>query len=85
MRSGAVIAWLGCCLAGTGVAPRPGPPPAGRPFADVPRDHWAYDAVEELRQRGILRGYPSAPAAARRPAVPSKPPAPSSRPAPRSR
>jgi hypothetical protein len=28
------------------------------PFPDVPRNHWAYNAVEELRQRGILRGYP---------------------------
>jgi hypothetical protein len=33
-------------------------PEVGRPFADVPRDHWAYDAVEELRRLGILRGYP---------------------------
>jgi len=28
------------------------------PFPDVPRDHWAYDAVEQMRQLGILRGYP---------------------------
>jgi hypothetical protein len=28
------------------------------PFPDVPRDHWAFDAVEQLRQLGILRGYP---------------------------
>jgi hypothetical protein len=28
------------------------------PFPDVPRNHWAYNAVEELRERGILRGYP---------------------------
>ena len=28
------------------------------PFPDVPRDHWAFDAVESLRQKGILRGYP---------------------------
>lgn len=27
------------------------------PFADVPRDHWAYEAVESLRQQGILVGY----------------------------
>jgi hypothetical protein len=31
------------------------------PFVDVPRDHWAFEAVEELRQRGILLGYPPAP------------------------
>jgi len=28
------------------------------PFPDVPRDHWAYDAVEQLRKAGIVRGYP---------------------------
>ena len=27
-------------------------------FADVPKDHWAYGAVESLRQKGILLGYP---------------------------
>jgi hypothetical protein len=27
-------------------------------FPDVPRSHWAFDAVEQMRQRGILRGYP---------------------------
>ena len=27
-------------------------------FKDVPPDHWAYPAVERLRQKGILRGYP---------------------------
>lgn len=28
------------------------------PFADVPTDHWAYDAVNELASRGIFTGYP---------------------------
>lgn len=28
------------------------------PFADVPTDHWAYQAVNDLQQRGILLGYP---------------------------
>ncbi len=28
------------------------------PFADVPTDHWAYDAVNELQQKGIVIGYP---------------------------
>ncbi len=33
--------------------------PAGsRPFSDVPKDHWAAAAVETLRQRGIVVGYP---------------------------
>lgn len=27
-------------------------------FPDVPKDHWAYKAVEELREAGILVGYP---------------------------
>jgi hypothetical protein len=28
------------------------------PFADVPRNHWAYDAVCFLADRGIIGGYP---------------------------
>ncbi|HOP80625.1 MAG TPA: S-layer homology domain-containing protein, partial [Armatimonadota bacterium] len=28
------------------------------PFADVPPDHWAYEAVNELQEDGILIGYP---------------------------
>src|SRR5207253_10342683 len=28
------------------------------PFADVPTDHWAYDAVNELAKQGIVNGYP---------------------------
>jgi hypothetical protein len=28
------------------------------PFADVPTDHWAYEAVNQLQQDGILIGYP---------------------------
>lgn len=64
---------LGLLLAATSAgSPAPGHEAeglaAGRPFADVPRDHWAYEAVEELRRLGILRGYP--PAAIR--PVPSK-------------
>src|SRR5687768_14554548 len=27
-------------------------------FKDVPSDHWAYQAVENLRQKGIVIGYP---------------------------
>jgi len=27
-------------------------------FADVPFDHWAYQAIEELAQEGLLDGYP---------------------------
>ncbi len=28
------------------------------PFPDLPRDHWAYDAVAKLANKGILEGYP---------------------------
>jgi hypothetical protein len=31
---------------------------AAGPFADVPQQHWAYDAVQQLAQRGIFTGYP---------------------------
>lgn len=43
-------------------------PPAATPsptrgyFSDVPPDHWAAAAVNELAARGILLGYPAAPA-----------------------
>lgn len=30
----------------------------GKPFKDVPRDHWAYQAVADLERLGILKGYP---------------------------
>ena len=30
---------------------------ASNPFTDVPRGHWAYDAVEQLRQDGVIEGY----------------------------
>lgn len=32
---------------------------AANPFADVPADHWAYDAVAQLVQDGIVNGYPA--------------------------
>jgi hypothetical protein len=54
-------------------------PPTRAPFVDVPRDHWAYAAVEELRQRGILLGYPPAP---ERPATAPAPARRQARPAP---
>ncbi len=48
------------------------------PFPDVPRDHWAFDAVESLRQKGILRGYPPSEEAVQDPAP--RPAAPRRRP-----
>lgn len=38
----------------------PRPAAGSRPFSDVPKDHWAAAAVETLRQRGIVAGYPAA-------------------------
>jgi uncharacterized coiled-coil protein SlyX len=32
--------------------------PASGPFADVPADHWAYQAVDTLQRAGIVIGYP---------------------------
>lgn len=33
-------------------------PAAAQPFADVPTDHWAYDAIAELAAKGLIEGYP---------------------------
>ena len=30
---------------------------AANPFSDVPRDHWAYDAVTKLAEDGVVEGY----------------------------
>ena len=30
---------------------------AANPFSDVPRDHWAYDAVSQLAADGVVEGY----------------------------
>ncbi|WP_019541952.1 S-layer homology domain-containing protein [Selenomonas bovis] len=30
---------------------------AANPFSDVPADHWAYDAVAQLAQDGVIEGY----------------------------
>jgi hypothetical protein len=29
-----------------------------QPFADVPANHWAYDAIAELAAKGLVEGYP---------------------------
>lgn len=56
-----------CVLAVPAQSAQPAPPRDApirtTPFPDVPRDHWAFDAVEQLRERGILRGYPAPPPA----------------------
>ncbi|MGC8889432.1 MAG: S-layer homology domain-containing protein, partial [bacterium] len=33
-------------------------PAIAAPFPDVPSNHWAYDAVNELASKGLILGYP---------------------------
>src|SRR5690554_5933947 len=33
-------------------------PAFASPFADVPADHWAYDAIVQLAAAGLVEGYP---------------------------
>jgi hypothetical protein len=76
---------LAVCGAGTTCAAQPAPsdpPVRSTPFPDVPRNHWAFDAVEQLRQRGILRGYPPEAGAKARQHAPAPKP---SRPSPKKR
>ena len=69
----------------TGKIAQAGVRPPEHPFADVPRDHWAYDAVETLRQKGIIAGYPAnTPDEARFAAPPGSAGTPTPRPLPRS-
>ena len=28
------------------------------PFSDVPKSHWAYEAVNKLSEKGLISGYP---------------------------
>jgi hypothetical protein len=48
---------LAAGIAGAGNAQQQPPPDR---FVDVPTDHWAYQAVENLRKEGIIVGYPDA-------------------------
>ncbi len=60
-KSLAVLAGAGAMLAFTPTASHAQATPAGAasgPFADVPTDHWAYDAVNTLQKDGIVIGYP---------------------------
>lgn len=34
------------------------PPDTGGLFTDVPRDHWAYESLQHLADRGIISGLP---------------------------
>jgi hypothetical protein len=47
-----IAALLACVMLGTGVAF------AASAYDDVPADHWAYNALDYLTQRGVLEGYP---------------------------
>jgi hypothetical protein len=50
---------LGAALAGSALAQQTAPPGGQRGApADVPRDHWAFPAVDALFRAGLLRGYP---------------------------
>lgn len=49
--------WLGAATVVAGVAMQR-PASAQEMFADVPVDHWAYQAVNNLQERGIVIGYP---------------------------
>jgi len=49
--------WLGAASVVAGVAMQR-PASAAEMFADVPTDHWAYQAVNNLQERGIVIGYP---------------------------
>jgi len=49
------LALLACVVTALAIAR---PALAQGPFADVPTDHWAYDAVNELAKQGIINGYP---------------------------
>ncbi len=46
-------------VAAASLAAAAAPAFAANPFSDVPMNHWAYDAVEELSAKGVLEGYPN--------------------------
>src|SRR5438132_12922284 len=49
--------WAGAALGASALLPLAAQAQGG-PFADVPQGHWAYDAVNQLAQRGVFTGYP---------------------------
>jgi len=49
--------WAGAAIGASALLPLTAQAQGG-PFADVPQGHWAYDAVNQLAQRGIFTGYP---------------------------
>ncbi len=63
-----------CITAWAAAAPADNAPVRTTAFPDVPKNHWAYDAVESLRQKGIIRGYPFEPSRKDDPKKPHKAP-----------
>lgn len=54
-----VLPYLGASLALLAAAwASPAKAQDQNPFKDVPTDHWAYQAVTDLQQKGIIVGYP---------------------------
>jgi len=50
------VGYVLCALLLTAVAFAPAL--AQQPFSDVPTNHWAYNAVNDLAEQGLLEGYP---------------------------
>jgi hypothetical protein len=63
MKTAVLVFSVSFCLApavarAQGGAVRDPAPIRTTPFPDVPENHWAFDAVEQLRKLGVVRGYP---------------------------
>jgi len=52
------VGFVLCALVLLAIALGPAFAAAAQPFSDVPRDHWAYNAIERLSQLGVVEGYP---------------------------
>lgn len=49
----AIIAITGFSIAGTNQAAA-----ATKNFTDLPSSHWAYDSIQKMQEKGIVKGYP---------------------------
>jgi hypothetical protein len=54
----AVVLFAGCASLGQTGNGSATPPQTGSLFTDVPKDHWAYDDLKYLVDRGIITGLP---------------------------
>ena len=50
--------FMATVLAGLSFATTPAMAAKSNPFVDVPKDHWAYSAIQKLVDDGVLEGYP---------------------------